>query len=201
MIDALPHCSMKAANSMRATVFAFFLLLLGCPAAAFATSDGRQAAARTQDVHDTNHPFVLANDADFLAALIALYEESRDASVVAKARARDRKVRDYATRVASTHSNEIAKFRKLQARHAAGARPDFHYKSKMPDLGNLAGSAAERYYLNGLSRLTAAKIELAEFASGTVRSREIRRIAESILETKSRELSLLKWWIRDYGEK
>ncbi len=184
---------------MRATV-SVFLLLLGCPAAAFATSDGKPATARPQETHDTSHPFVLASDADFLAALIALYEESLDASLIAKTRAHNKKVRDYAMRVASNHRDEIAKFRKLQARHAKGTKPDFHFESRMPDLQRMFGAATDRHYLSGLSRLTAAKIELAEFASGTVRSREIRRVAETVLETKPSELTLLARWIKDYGE-
>lgn len=186
---------------MRTMISVCLLLLLGCSAAAFATSDGKRVSARSYEAHDTNHPFVLASDADFLAALIALYEESLDASLVAKTRVHDKKVRDYAARVASNYRNEIAKFRKLQARHAGRTRPDFHFESRMPDLQNLLGAAAERYYLSGLSLLTASKIELAEFGSGTVRSWEIKRVAESVLETKSRELSLLARWIRDYSEK
>ena len=151
--------------------------------------------------HDTGHPFVLASDADFLAALIALYEESLDASLVAKERAHANRIRVYATRAASAHRSDLARFRKLFARHGKGAKPDFHFEARMPDLQSLFGVATDRYYLSGLSRLTAAKIELAEFASGTVRSREIRRVAENVIETKSGELSLLARWIRDYGEK
>lgn len=176
-------------------LLATLLLVVSC---GIETGVAQHATPRdgSQERHDISHPLVLATEADFLAALIALHEESLEASLVAKTRVRSIKVRDYAKRAAPRHRDEIARLRKLLARYDNGTKPDFHFEPRMAGLRNLSGAPADRYYLAGLGQLMAAKIELAEFATGTVKSREIRQLAERVIETKSDELVRVSRWAR-----
>ena len=156
--------------------------------------------APSRSAHDTSHPFVLANDADFLAALIALYEESIEASLAVSNIASSRKIRAYATKNAARHNSEITRLRSLLTRYGKDARPDFHFASRMPELRSLSGAVAERYYLSRLIELLSAKIELAEFASGTAKFREVKKLANGILESKSDELAVLNRLLNSYRD-
>jgi len=170
-------------------------LLLGWQLAAASNIEARPAAAKA---HDASHPFVLANETDFLTALISLYEESVGASLAAAERAQSHKIRAYATRTAARHQDEVVRLRKVKARHDKGRKSDFHFQARMPDIYTLKGIQADRYYLDGLSRLLAAKVELAEFASGTVKSSDVRKVAGRVIESQSEELVRLGQWIRSY---
>lgn len=140
----------------------------------------------------------MKNEADFLAALIALYDDALQASLAAAKHAHNKSIKDYATESVRVHRGELPKLRALLAKHQTHAKPDFHYQKAMPELAKLSGTAAEKYYLSGFGNLLAAKIELAEFASGIVKSQEIKMFAAQVIERKSAELAIVSRLLDSY---
>jgi uncharacterized protein (DUF305 family) len=164
----------------------------GGPAAA------QSANLKAAEFHDTRHPLVVKNEADFLAALIVLYDDALQASLTAAKHARAEAIKDYAAKSARAYRSELPKLRALLVKHWANAKPDFHYQEAMPELTKLSGTAADKYYLSGFSKLLVAKIELAELAGGIVKSEEIKTIAEKVIKKKSTELATLSRWLDSY---
>lgn len=184
-----------AETSIRLALFAGFLLIVCWPGSPHAAQSGYTKGA---EFHDTRHPLVLKNEADFLAALIVLYDEALQASIAMAKHARSEAIKDYAAKSARAYRSELPRLRALLARHKTNEQPDFHYQKAMPELTKMSGIAAEKYYLSGFSNLLAVKIELADFAGGIVKSAEIKTLAAKVIEKKSAELMILSRWLDSY---
>ena len=187
---------MSAGRPTRAIVIVLLTLSFARPDEGAATPVGTVAPG--QESHNSSHPFVLQSDTDFLVAMIALYEQSLEASLVMKEAARTKKIKSYATKMAVQYRAELARLRMLLTRHGGQAKPDFHFAAVMSELPTLSGAAAEKRYLNGASMLAASKMELAEFAVGIAKAREVKRLAQDVLDRQGEELSTLNRWLANY---
>ena len=181
-------------------VTSILLLLLSQGATAFAHSVIDKAPPK-QEFHDTNHPLVLARESDFLAALLALHKEALSISITTASQAKQGKIREYAKRAIARHRGQIARLNTLLTQHAHDAKPDFHVMPAESELRQSSGTAADKQYLRLMIRLISEKIELAEFASGTVKAKPVRQLAEATIDKDFSELLMLGRWLNHSSSK
>jgi len=145
--------------------------------------------------HDTSHPLVLSGDADFLVPLLALHRQALSVSRIAAEQATQPSIRSYAVRAMKHHHGQITALEKMARKYAGDAKPDFHIASMPEEMQRLPGATVGERYLRAMIRLLSEKIELAEFASGTVRANHARRMATRTIDTGYRELITLSLWL------
>lgn len=145
--------------------------------------------------HDTSHPLVLSGDADFLVPLLALHREALSVSQIAMEQAAQPRIRDYAARAVKHHRGQIATLNSLVRKYAKDEEPDFHVGSMSMEMQTLPGTTVGERYLRIMIRLLSEKIELAEFADGTIKINRTKRIAARTIETGSGDLVKLSRWL------
>lgn len=146
--------------------------------------------------HDTGHPLVLAGDADFLLPLLALHREALSASKIAAEQAVQPRIRNYAARAMKYHRGQIATLKGMVQKLSDDEKPDFHIAPVTGEMRMTTDSTVSERYLHVMIRLMSEKIELAELASGTVKSNRVKRMAARTMQTSYDELMTLSQWLR-----
>lgn len=178
------------------TAAALLLLLVQCSQGSLAHAYAIIAKAPTdEETHNTNHPLILASDTDFLAVLLALHKEALSVSKIAAAQAKQKRVQEYPRQSVIRHREQITKVGPLLALHGRNTRPYFYIVPAASRLRVASGNTAGTQCMRVMFRLTSEKIELAKFASGTVKAKPVQRLAAMTIEKNSGELLTLTRWI------
>jgi len=142
------------------------------------------------------------NDSDFLMGMIPHHQEAVDSSAYLLTRTTDPDLQQFLKTVIDVQSTEIDQMKNWHKTWFEGEyQADGKYMPMMGDLTELQGKELEKAYIQGMISHHKGAIDMANQITTRTSRSEIKTMAQTIIDTQTKEVSLLEGWLQSkYSE-
>ncbi len=138
------------------------------------------------------------NDGDFLMGMIPHHQEAVDSSAYLLTRTTDPELQQFLREVIDIQSREIDQMKGWhKAWFTSEYQADGKYIPMMGDMDKLQGKELEKVYIQDMIAHHKGAIDMARQIITLTSRSEIKTMAETIINTQTKEVSLLEGWLQN----